>query len=258
MSWRLEGADLKVGLYRAARAALKVGLCRTCVAWLLTLLCGAASADAASRNVTIRGDDGRSMTATVYEANHLPAPAVVLVPALGHPRDEWQALAQRFAEQDITALTVDLPAAVLPGTPGELGSWTGVVRAAVAWLGTQPTVRPRSVGVAGASLGGSLGAAAAAADSRIRALAIVSPSVDYRGFRIEGPMRQIGSRPVLFIASRKDPYAARSARDLAKDAPGARETYLADAASHGVPLLAAEPELGRMLVDWFQHQLGVN
>jgi dienelactone hydrolase len=228
------------------------------LAVMLALAVMGSPVAAAGRNVTIHSEDGRTITATLYEANHLPAPAVILIPALGHPRDEWQGIAQRFAEQDITALTVDLPAAVLPGEGAELVRWSGLVRAAVTWLSGQPNVRPAGIAAAGASLGGSLAATAAAADPRVRAIAIISPSADYRGLRIEAALRQIGSRPVLFIASRKDPYAARSARDLAKDATGPRETFLGDAASHGVPLLVAEPDLARMLVDWFQRALGVN
>ena len=217
-----------------------------------------ADAGAAGRSVTFRADDGRTVTATFYEANHLPAPAVVLVPALGHPRDEWQAIAQRFAEQDITALAVDLPSPVLPGDTAGLGGWSSVVRGAVSWLGTQPNVRTTAIAAAGSSLGGSLAAIAAGADPRIRAVALISPSVDYRGLRIEAALRQIGSRPVLFIASRADPYAARSARELARGSTGPRETFMGDAASHGVPLLTAEPDLARLLVDWFQRALGVN
>ena len=182
----------------------------------------------------------------------------MLVPALGHPRDEWQAIAQRFADQNITALTIDLPSAVLPADTAELGGWSGSIRAAVTWLSGQGGVRAGAIGVAGASLGGSLAATAAASDSRIRAVALVSPSSDYRGLRIEGALRQVGSRPVLFIASRNDPYAARSARELVKNTSGPRETYTGDAASHGVPLLTAEPDLARLLVEWFQRALGVN
>jgi dienelactone hydrolase len=225
---------------------------------LLVLAFWAADAAAAGRNVTIHSDDGRAITATLFEANQLPAPAVILVPALGHPRDEWQAIAQRFADQGITALTVDLPAATLPGDSAELAGWSGFVRGAVTWLTGQPNVRPGAIAVAGASLGGSLAATAAAADPRIRAVALISPSADFRGLRIEGALRQVGARPVLFIASRKDPYAVRSARELGKDSDGPRETFLGDAASHGVPLLVAEPDLARMLVDWFQRTLGVN
>jgi len=251
MSWWAEnrGADL----VRSALASL------TRLAPLSVLFCcfWASDAAAAGRPVTFRADDGRTVTATMFEASRAPAPAIVLVPALGHTRDEWQALAQRFADQNITALTVDLPGATAPEDARTLAGWNVVVRAGVNWLMAQ-SVRPSAIAVAGASLGGSLGAIAAAADPRIRAVAIVSPSSEYRGVHIEGAVRQLGSRPVLFVASRQDPYAARSARELTKDANGPRETFLGDAASHGLPLLAAEPDLAHMLVEWFQRTLGVN
>jgi dienelactone hydrolase len=235
----------------------RLGVMRV-VAIMLALVSMATPVSAAGRSVTIRAEDGRTVTATLFEANHLPAPAIVLIPALGHPRDEWQVIAQRFAEQDITALTIDLPGAVLPADSAELAGWSGLVRGAVTWLSGQPNVRPTGIAVAGASLGGSLAATTAAADPRIRALALISPSIDYRGLRIEASLRQVGSRPVLFVVSRKDPYAVRSARELAKDATGRRETFFGEVASHGVPLLVAETDLARMLVDWFQRALGVN
>ena len=54
---------------------------------LLVVSLWATDAAAAGRNVTIHADDGRAITATLFEANRLPAPAVILVPALGHPRN---------------------------------------------------------------------------------------------------------------------------------------------------------------------------
>jgi len=235
----------------------RAGPGRVRAALVLTAALWSADATAAGRNVTFRADDGRTVTGTLFEASSAPAPAVVLVPALGHPRDEWQALGQRFADLNITALAIDLPSATAPADARDLAGWSVVVRASVNWLAAQPAVKATSIAAAGASLGGTL-VAAAAADPRIRALALVSPSEEFRGVRVEGALRQVGSRPVLFVASRKDPYASRSARDLTKDAPGPRETFLGDAASHGVPLLTAEPDLARRLVEWFQQTLGVN
>jgi hypothetical protein len=76
--------------------------------------------------VTFRADDGRTVTGTFFETNRLPAPAVVLVPALGHPRDEWQAVAQRFADQNIAALSIDLPGATAPEDVRELSGWSAM------------------------------------------------------------------------------------------------------------------------------------
>jgi alpha-beta hydrolase superfamily lysophospholipase len=226
---------------------------------VLLLAClWAREAAAEGRSVTFRADDGRTVTGTVFEASRPPAAAVVLLPALGHPRDEWQAIAQQFADQNITALAIDLPGATAPADPRDLAGWQVVVRAGVNWLSAQWNVRPTAIGAAGSSLGGSLVALAAAGDPRIKALALISPSLDFRGVRIEAAMRQIGSRPVLLVASRRDSYASRSVRELTSDPPGPRETVVGEAASHGVPLLAAEPDLARQLVDWFQRTLAVN
>jgi hypothetical protein len=69
-------------------------------------------------------------------------------------------------------------------------------------------------------------------------------------------MRQYGARPALLMASLHDPYAARSARELAKDAPGPRELRWSETTAHGTLLLAQDADLVRALVEWFQRTLG--
>ena len=61
---------------------------------------------------------------------------------------------------------------------------------------------------------------------RVVSLALLSPSLDYRGLRIEPAMRKIGSRPVLMVASDDDPYATRTARDLEKGTEGREVMHL--------------------------------
>jgi dienelactone hydrolase len=63
--------------------------------------------------------------------------------------------------------------------PAELAHWHEDIAAAVAYLVSQPSnVRPGAVGPLGASLGASLAVVAAAADPRVRSMALVSPSLD--------------------------------------------------------------------------------
>jgi alpha-beta hydrolase superfamily lysophospholipase len=212
---------------------------------------------AGGKGVSFRADDGRTINAVLFEADQHPAPAVVLVPMLGRSKDDWQAVGQKLSEAGVTALAIDLPAQTLPGDSREISWWPTDVRAAVGFLAARPEVRPGSVGVAGASLGASIAALAAVGDSRVRALALISPALDYRGVRIENAMRQYGARPALLLASAHDPYAARSAKDLAgKDAPGPREVHLSEVSAHGTLLLAQDAELVRILVEWFRHTLG--
>jgi dienelactone hydrolase len=210
---------------------------------------------AATRQVSFRADDGHVVAGTVTEANQRPAAAVVLVPMLGRPREDWQALAQRLADAGITALAIDLRERAASDAEG-LEAWSRDVTAAIGFLAGQPDVRGGSIGVLGASLGANLAAVAAGSDPRVRGLALLSPSLDYRGVRIEGAMRQYGSRPALLMASLRDPYAARSARTLADAPPGPRELHWSDVPAHGTQLLARDPDLGRALVEWFQRTLG--
>ena len=153
------------------------------------------------------------------------------------------------------ALAIDLPGLTDPGDSAVLGGWSTDVRAGVSYLVLRPDVRPGSIGIAGASLGANLAALAAAGVAAVRSLALVSPSLDYRGVRIDAAMKQYGGRPALLVASSHDPYAARTVRELAKDPPGTRETRFSETTAHGTVLLARDPDLVRALVEWFQATL---
>ncbi|OFW05529.1 MAG: hypothetical protein A3I61_04380 [Acidobacteria bacterium RIFCSPLOWO2_02_FULL_68_18] len=214
---------------------------------------------AAGRPVAIRAADGRTTTGLMFDARTRPAPAVVLVPMLGRPKEDWQMVAQQLADANLSALAIDLPDTTLPADPTELLRWHEPIGAAVAYLAGRPAdVRPGAVGVAGASLGANLAVLAAAADTAIRAIALVSPSLDYRGVRIELPFAQYGPRPALLMASVHDAFATRSIRTLAQDASSAREVRWSNVPAHGTILLARDAELVRALVEWFQRTLSVN
>ncbi len=224
---------------------------------IAALILATVAAQAAGRAVTFRGSSGRMVTGYLTEADRSPAPAVVLVPMLGRPKDDWQDAADRLAAAGVHALAIDLPAASLPADPQELQGWHQDVRGAVSFLGTLNEVRPGAVGVAGASLGANLAALAAAAEPSVRSLALISPSLDYRGVRIEGAMQQYGARQALLAASVHDPYAARSVRELEKLGGGLRTVLWSSAPAHGTTLLSRDPDIARTLVDWFQQTLGV-
>lgn len=225
---------------------------------VLGVVCACVSgALAAGRIVTFRAADGRMLTGLFLEAGTRPAPAVILVPMLGRSKDDWQGVAQRLADANISALAVDLPALSLPPDPQELLLWHEDLRAAAAFLaGRSGDVRPGAIGIAGASLGANLAVLAAAADASVRSIALISPSLDYRGVRIDALLRQYGARPALLMASLHDPYAARSVRELAQEAPGPREVRWSSVTGHGTLLLSRDPDLVRALVEWFQLTLG--
>jgi dienelactone hydrolase len=225
--------------------------------WVLGFVVAQPSVNAAGRLVMFRAADGRTLTGLLLEAEPRPSAAVVLVPMLGRSRDDWQLVAQRLADASITALAIDLPGDVIPAEAAALTAWHEDIGAAVAFLASRPAdVRAGAIGIAGASLGANLAAVAAAADPGIRSIALVSPSLDYRGVRIEESMRAYGARPALLMSSLQDPYSARSVRALAQGAPGPRELRWSIVPAHGTLLLQRDADFIRSLVEWFQLTLG--
>ena len=208
----------------------------------------------AAQRVTLRTDDGVILTATWYEP---PArgPAVILVHMLHRSRRDFDALASRLASEGIGALALDLRGH--GDSQGSIGTdfapMVADVKAARRFLIGRSDVSGK-IGLLGASLGANLVALAAADDPGVASLALLSPSLDYRGLRIETAMRKFGSRPVLMVVSDDDPYASRSAHDLEKGTRG-REILSLTGAGHGSTMLERDASLMGSLVDWFRRTL---
>jgi alpha-beta hydrolase superfamily lysophospholipase len=211
----------------------------------------------AMQRVSLRTEDGVLLAASWYEPATRPAPAVVLVHMLQRNRHDWDLLAFRLAAEGVGTLTVDLRGhGESQGTrPEDLAQMVQDVRAARRFLVGRTDVVPGRVGLAGASLGANLVALLAASDPSVTSVALLSPSLDYRGVRIEPAVRKLAGRPLLLVAGDDDPYALRSVRDLQKAAGGKAETLILPAAGHGTTMLARDPGLPGRLVDWFRRTL---
>lgn len=222
----------------------------------VAVLC--VTAGAASDRVTFRTDDGVQIAATWYEPSSRSAPAVILVHMLHRSRRDWDGVASRLASEGIGALAIDLrghgDSAGVTGD-GESPDYSAMVRDLAAARRFVATRVQGRVGIAGASLGANLAVLEASADPGITSLALLSPSLDYRGLRIEAPLRKYGDRPALLISSDDDPYATRSVKDLQKAGGGMREPLLLSQAGHGTTMLGRNADLARVLVDWFRRTL---
>jgi dienelactone hydrolase len=224
---------------------------------VLVLVCLSSTGLAASgRPVAFVSHDGTPLAGMVYEATARPSPGVVLVHMLRRSKDEWTPLANRLQQQGATVLAFDLRGhGGSGGDAAALGAMSGDVRAAVEWLATRPGMRGGAIAVVGASLGANLAVHAAAGSSAVAAVALVSPSLDYRGVRLDAAMvRKLNQRPVWFAASSEDPYALRTLKDLAPGIGGG-EQHLTGVFGHGTPLLLADPDLAQSLVDWLRRTL---
>jgi acetyl esterase/lipase len=215
-----------------------------------------STVQAAGRPVILQSRDGTPLAATLYEPSVRPVPAVVLVHMLGRSKEDWDTVATHLSDAGVIALAIDLRGhGRSGGSAAPLAAMADDVRAAVSWVTSRPGARPDLVAVVGASLGANLAVIAASDIPLVRAVALISPSLDYRGLRLDtAAMKKLGDRPVWLAASTKDPYALRTLRELVAGG-GRREQRLSDAAAHGTNLLVADADLARALVDWLRSQL---
>lgn len=223
---------------------------------LAVAIAGDSHVAASGRSVNFTAPDGTPLAAMLYEASNRPAPGVVLVHMLGRSKDEWSALADRIQDAGATVLALDLRGHGSSGGNGAtLAPMASDVRAALDWLSARPGVRPDSLAIVGASLGANLAAVVAADATAVRGVALLSPSLDYRGVRVDrAVVRKLGDRPVWLAASTDDPYALRTVKELASGT-GPREQRLSGARAHGTALLSSDPDLARALVDWLRRTL---
>ena len=218
---------------------------------------GTLPAGVAAQRVALRTADGISLAATWYEPTARPAPAVILVHMLQRSRKDWDGLGSRLASEGIGALAIDLRGhGESQGAVGEnLAVMLEDIKAARRHLASRFEVNNARIGIAGASAGANLAALEASVDSGTASLALLSPSLDYRGLRIEAAVRKYGSRPVLLVVGDDDAYAMRSAKDLQKAGGGIRELLVLKNAGHGTNMLNAPEDLPQQLVQWFRRTL---
>ncbi len=217
----------------------------------------ASPAVAAGTRVTFTSTDGTALAGELFEASARPAPGVVLVHMLSRHKGDWHGLPDQIRDAGITTLTIDLRGhGGSSGSPGDLPAMVQDVRAAVRWLASRPNVRPDAIAIVGASLGASLALLGAVDLPQVRALGLLSPSLDYRGLRTDTALvKRLGARSIWLAASSEDPLALRTLRDIAAENSGPREQLVSSEAAHGTVLLDRDDSVGRSLVDWLRRTL---
>jgi dienelactone hydrolase len=212
----------------------------------------------ASTAVSFRASDGVTLSAA-WTSPPNPAPAVLLVHSLSRTRQDWDSAAEALTSAGFGVLAVDLRGhGASGGSYGSLQSMLLDVQAALAWLKTRHEVDASRIGIGGMHFGATLAVLAAGSDPSVRSIALLSPASEFRGLRCEPAMRSFAARSgaAFLVAGRLDPYAARSAKQLAEITPGARDLrIIEETAANGRALLSAAPDLTAALVDWFRKTL---
>lgn len=121
------------------------------------------------------------------------------------------------------------------------------VTAAVAFL--RARARSAPLVLVGASIGANLSLVYAAAHSDVRAVAALSPGLDYRGVVTSPSADGLDGRRVLLAASVEDERSAAAVRELSARISGVTQRLL-DGAGHGTAMFERAPGFIDEVADW--------
>ena len=201
----------------------------------------------------IQASDGLQIAGTFTPgAGPAPQPAVLLLHMIYGKRGQWKALTPLLNERGIATLAIDLRG---HGETSGTADWTLAaddVLQAYRFLSSRPEVDAARTGLVGASLGANLALVGAAELPEKPCLALLSPGLDYYKVRTQDAMKAYGLHPVFIAVSQGDSYAAESSEKLAQMAPGTAELHLFEGDAHGADLLASQPALPGLLLDWLE------
>lgn len=201
---------------------------------------------------------------TFYESPQANSPAVLLLHQFGSNRKSYDDLAKRLQAKNFGVLAIDgrgfgesvktadgkaftinqNSEAIAAETVGQMKT---DVDNAFNFLAKQKNVDAARIGIVGASYGSSLAIIYAAENQKVKAVALLSPGVNYFGkMPTEPAVKNFGSRPLLLIAADDDSQSADSVKKL-NAANAKSETKIYSKGGHGTDLFAAKVGLEDLL-----------
>ena len=226
--------------------------------WFVLILflpaCQAENRLPEEERLVFQTDSGLDIVGTIYRPadNPPPWPGVLLLHMIYGQRQEWDGFARILAQNGNAALAIDLRG---HGETGGEMNWDLArqdLRQVWAAFSSRPEIDPDATAVVGASMGANMAVLLGADQPEIRALALLSPGLNYYMVMTSEPLTAYGERPVLIVASREDGYAASSAQELLKVARGDARLELFEGIGHGTQMLTNQPDLTSLILEWLR------
>lgn len=220
-----------------------------------------AKAMGGEEQVTFTTSDGIVIAGTLYPAGP-GSPAVLCLHQWRSERSEFAPFARKLQAAGITALTIDMrgyggSTKTSKGATVEPGRITAAdIDAAMAFLRTHKSVDAGRMGLLGASYGSSNAIIYAADHAEIRAVALLSPGLNYhKVLPTEPAVTRYGKRPLLAIAGSEDMRSVEAVARFRDIAGMSITTKLFENGGHGVELFAAHAASADMVLQFFQKNL---
>jgi dienelactone hydrolase len=219
--------------------------------------------------VAFESADKVQIVGTFYESPVGPAPAVLLLHQWQSDRHSYDAFARRLQAKGVGVLAIDGRGfgesvrttdgkTVAPQRTDEaVKAMKTDVDNAFNFLTKQKNVDAARIGIVGASYGSSLAIIYAADNSKVKAVALLSPGLNYFGnMQIEPAAKTYGDRALFLVAAEDDKESADAVKQLFLSATGDKwKVQVYPKGGHGTALFEAKVGLEDSLEDFLTKSL---
>ncbi len=204
----------------------------------------------APQDIKFTSEGSVEIIGTFYESPKANSPAVLLLHQFGSNRKSYDEFAKEIQKKNFGVLaidgrgfgestkTTDNKAVTAERTADGVKGMKADVGNAFEFLTKQKNVDASRIGIVGASYGSSLAIIYAAGNPKVKAVALISPGINYfDNLPTEPAIKNYGERPLLLVAAEDDKESADSVRKLKSS--GANERYeveIYEKGGHGTAL----------------------
>ncbi len=211
-----------------------------------------------------KAEDGLVLKGSLYLPDGVKEarPVVILLPMMANDRKSWGDFPKKLASAGYAVLALDQRGhgeSVWQGkkkrtfskfTNGDFARMVTDLDAVFGVLSKQKKVDASRAALYGASIGANAALVYGASHPVVRAVALLSPGLDYHGITTTDAAVSYGDRPVLIAVSRGDGYSALSSQKLADKIGPSAVLKIYDGSEHGTRIFAEDKDFGPLLLDW--------
>src|SRR5215204_1105608 len=223
----------------------------------------------APQRVNFESADKVQIIGTFYESPKANSPAVLMLHQWGDNRASYDEFARKIQAKCFGVLAIDgrgFGESVKTADGEKVGTVRGDetvrgmkadVQGAFEFLTKQKNVDANKIGVVGASYGSSLAMIYGAENKQVKAVALLSPGLNYFGnLPIEDAVKNYGDRHLLLVGAMDDQNSAETVKRLKESVPNEKyETEIYPRGGHGTGLFAAKVGLEDLLEQFLTKSL---
>ncbi len=203
--------------------------------------------------MTIESADKTVIVGSFLESAKPNSPAVLLLHQFGSDRHSYDAFAKRLQAKGFGVLAIDGrgfgestktsdgKSVAVSRSDEAVKGMNADVAAAFEYLSKQKNVDPARIGIVGASYGSSLALIYAADNPKVKAVALLSPGLNYFGnMPTEPAIKKYGDRPLYLLAGQKQDQESFEAVNRLNEIQNGRARYdqtIHPDGKHGTELL---------------------